>query len=252
MRRSSRRIAATTATTIERRPTPTCWTNAGTWSAATQVRGVAVHQHADHERRGDERAAPAVPEHEPEHDGQERPRRHDDQEREQRPGCGFGLAEVLRPQEQHRVGGEQQRVERGEAVRLAGIAGADGSGQGILPGGSGRSGDRMIAGECRWHHRRVPAADDPAPRRTRIRALVRADRAHRPCGGGRADAPVRAGGAGRRDRRRDPSRRAGPVGLGGAGPGGGRRCAGASCAAPLAAPGGADCRASRRRPPSGG
>ena len=61
-----RRSTATTTSAAQ----PACWTNAGTWMLATRWWRVPVHQQADHQRGRDERASPAIAEHEAQHDGQ--------------------------------------------------------------------------------------------------------------------------------------------------------------------------------------
>ena len=92
---------------------------------------MAVHQQTDDQRGGDERTSPAVAEHEPEHEshkgrGSTMTRNGSSTWR------GFGLAQVLRPQEQHGVGGEQQGMDGGKSIARAGAVDCGNAGQGDL------------------------------------------------------------------------------------------------------------------------
>ncbi len=113
---------------------------------------VAVHQEADRERRDDQCAPPWVAEQPPEDDGQQpRHREHHDERRDDIDGVG--LAEVLGPQEQHRVGREQQRMERRPARAgwgpggPVGRIGAIGRGRGRRGWGRGRDGRGRTDGQ---------------------------------------------------------------------------------------------------------
>ncbi len=86
---------------------------------AEQRRGVAVHQQAEQQGSDDQRRAPAVAEHEAEQEGRDGrdPDQHDQRQEHVR---GVGLTQVLRPQEEDRVGREQQGMDGGESARFRG------------------------------------------------------------------------------------------------------------------------------------
>ena len=78
-----------------------------------------VHQQADDDRGRDQGATSPVAEHDAEDDGQQGRSDDDDEERQDDMSRGR-LAEVLRPQEQDGVGGQQHRMERGKSARFRG------------------------------------------------------------------------------------------------------------------------------------
>ena len=99
--------------------------------AHEQMVGMPVHQQSDHQRGRDERTSPAIAEDEAQHDGHEGRAEHDGQEREQHL-AGVRLAQVLRPQEQHRVGGEEQGMDGSKSIARAGAVDCGNAGQGDL------------------------------------------------------------------------------------------------------------------------
>ena len=83
---------------------------------AGQLEHVAVHQDAEDGRRHDQRRARAHPEHDREPEGDERGEADHEHER-LGDVLGRHLAEVLRPQEEDRVGREEQRMDPSQPAR---------------------------------------------------------------------------------------------------------------------------------------
>jgi hypothetical protein len=80
---------------------------------------VAVHQQTDDDRRRDDRATASIAEYRAKDDREERCTDDDGEQRDE-DLLRVRLAEVLRPQEQDRISGEEQGMERGEAARRRG------------------------------------------------------------------------------------------------------------------------------------
>ena len=93
--------------------------------------GMPVHQQTNHQRGRDERTSSAIAEHEAQHDRQEGRAEQDAQEREQHL-AGVRLAQILRPQKQHSVGGEEQGMDGSKSIARAGAIDCGNAGQGDL------------------------------------------------------------------------------------------------------------------------
>ena len=185
-----------------------------------QVRGVAVHEESDHDGRGDDRSAPAIPEQQTQHQRQERrPKTTTTSGRST--WLGFVSPRFC-----------DQRNSTAYAANSSGCSAAKRLGlvaspvvarvvRGVLQSalGRGRWNDRRWPG---WHHREVSARSALPSDLRELGRSVLPDRARHPRRGRPADAPVRARRPRGGRRRRDPSRCPGPLGVGRADPGGGR------------------------------
>ena len=97
-----------------------------------QIGGMAIHQQPDDDRCGHHGAAPAVAEDEAGDEGQDgRPDEDLGQGDQDRDRCR--LAQVLRPEEEHGVRGEDERMQAREAPGQRGASGLDSSQRGLLP-----------------------------------------------------------------------------------------------------------------------